>query len=215
MKNIVESADYSDSFNAYVFAEVSPQSICLDIGCWTGNLGEALIRRKNCVVDGLDFNPAVLEVAKRRGYQETFCINLNGRSLDITGIDKKYDTIIFADVLEHIINPQGVLETFTNYLKPSGNIIISLPNVAFVLNRLNLFLGKWEYGDYGTLDKTHLKFYTISSGKALVKSAGLTVSKVFPYYQFGLAKIVNPLVKLFPTLFAYQFLIVAKAPQHE
>ena len=75
--NNLKSGDYSSSFNKVVFDEVAENSNCLDVGCWIGNMGANLISEKSCKVDGVDFRQDVLEKAKERGYQNTFCINFN------------------------------------------------------------------------------------------------------------------------------------------
>lgn len=208
--NVPISGNYSDSFNKYVFKQVPKNSYCLDVGCWDGNLGEKLIQEKNCKVDGLDVAPQMLEVAKNRGYKKTFSINLNDSSHNLNEIEDKYDVIIFADLLEHLIDPQKALENFRTKLKKDGKIIISLPNVAFALNRFNLLMGKWNYKEFGTLDKTHLKFFTIETAKDLVKNSGYKLQKVQPYNQFGILEKLKFLTDIAPSLFAYQILLVAK-----
>jgi O-antigen biosynthesis protein len=209
IENKIESGDYSEYFNENVFNEISTDSLCLDVGCWVGDLGKQLIDKKRCRVDGIDFREDVLERAKSAGYENAFEINFNNSTFDVSKINRKYDFIIFADVLEHFIYPQGVLETLKKYLKPKGKIVVSLPNVAFVINRLQLLLGKWEYKEFGTLDKTHLRFYTINSGTRLIKSADFKVEKVKPYNQFGVTRYLKPIDKFFPNLLCYQFLMVA------
>lgn len=206
----MRSGDYSQSLNKHVTNEISRNSTCLDVGCWTGNLGRELIQNKFCRVDGIDMLNEVLIKAKKKGYHTTYNINLNNRPLSLAKINNKYDFIIFADVLEHLIDPPDVLQQMKKKLKPNGRIIISLPNVAFILNRLLLLFGSWEYREFGTLDKTHLRFYTISSLTKLVESAGYKIEKVKPYNQFGLLRFISPLTHLFPTLLAYQILLVAK-----
>jgi O-antigen biosynthesis protein len=212
MKNstLIDSGDYSDSLNRVVFDEVDDKSICLDVGCWTGNLGRALIREKQCIVDGVDVKADVLKEAEKNGYRKTYLMNLNNEEIDFNKIDQKYNVIICADILEHLINPDVVLRSLIKKLVSDGKIIISLPNVAFLLNRILLLLGGWEYREFGTLDKTHLRFYTISSLKRMIKSAGLEIESVKPYNQFGILRFIKPLTFLFPTLFAYQIMIIAR-----
>ncbi|MEK7570689.1 MAG: class I SAM-dependent methyltransferase [Patescibacteria group bacterium] len=209
MKNTPNSGDYSLSLNSYVISQVPDKSVCLDVGCWTGNLGKFLKEKKDCIVDGIDVADEPLQKAKKNGYRETYKINLNNDPLRLDQL-KKYDVIIFADVLEHLVNPPAILSQMKKKLKTDGTVIISLPNVAFLLNRLLLLFGKWDYREFGTLDKTHLRFYTIDSVQKMVESAGFTVTKVKPYNQFGLLRYIAPLTALFPSLFAYQILLVAK-----
>lgn len=202
-------ADYTDSLNPFVFNEVPENSSVMDVGCWNGGLGKKLIQDKHCEFNGIDFKKSVLRDAERNGYKKTFLIDLNSSPEKIKKISKKYDVIICADILEHLIDPQRVLSLLSMLLNKNGFIIISLPNVAFGLNRLNLFLGKWNYTEYGTLDKTHLRFFTESTLKTFVKESGLKIKKFRPYNQFGFLSRIYPIDQIFPNLLCYQFLVVA------
>ena len=209
-KNTLKSGDYSSSFNQFVFDSVNKNSTCLDVGCWNGNLGHALIKEKKCTVDGIDFNDKVLKEAKKNGYTETFSANLNAPDLDFSMIKKKYDHIIFADVLEHLINPSLILEMLGKDIKKDGIVIVSLPNVAFLENRIRLLLGQWNYREFGTLDKTHLRFYTLKTAKKLLEDAGYTVISIDTYNQFKKLKFFEIFRKIFPAMFGYQILVKAK-----
>ena len=202
--------DYSSSFNGSVFSQIPPQSVCLDVGCSSGNLGAALITHKDCRVQGIDINLDALAQATQKGYEQVYALDL---IRDPSGLgmvpDLIFDCIICADVLEHLVNPELILPILANKLRPGGLMIVSLPNVAFGLNRLHLLLGNWNYREYGIMDKTHLRFYTIQSGIRLVKESGLEVLKVQPYNQFGVLRHLKLLDRLFPSFFAYQFIIVS------
>lgn len=206
----LNSGDYSTSCNMFVYNQIKEKTKCLDVGCWSGNLGKKLIENKHCIVDGADVQEDMLQFAKSKGYRNTYLINLNSDKLSFDALKDKYDVIIFADVLEHLINPEHVLTLIKDKLNKDGIIIISLPNVAFILNRLQLLLGKWEYREFGTLDKTHLKFYTIASGQKMVESTGLKVKKVIPYNQFGKLPYLDPINKLIPSILSYQFMMIAE-----
>lgn len=207
--NVPESGDYSSSLNQYVYNLVPENSKCLDVGCWNGNLGAKLISDKNCKVEGIDVNDKMLKLAKDKGYDSVYNINLNDSDSDLDSINTKYDVIIFADLLEHLIDPEKALTLFKEKLSENGIIIISLPNVAFILNRFNLLFGKWDYREFGTLDKTHLKFFTIKTVINLVKKAGYKIKKVKPYNQFGILEKMDILLEISPELFAYQIIVVA------
>ena len=201
--------DYSSSFNQFVYDAIPPNVRCLDVGCFSGNLGSALINAKGCYVDGIEHNSQAAAVAKSRGYGNVFVMDLNHEFETTLYEIEKYDVITCADVLEHLIAPEQVLQRLSMLLKPGGIFIISLPNVAFLLNRLHLLLGNWDYKQYGILDRTHLRFYTIKSGCRMVESAGLKIATLKPYNQFGILRHISPLDKWFPSLFAYQFLVIA------
>lgn len=202
-------ADYSNSLNEFVYIEIPENTVVLDVGCWNGNLGKKLIREKGCEVHGLDFDKSILKKAQRNGYKKTFLIDMNKNPEKLKNIKNSYDIIICADILEHLIDPQSVLRDLTRLLKPTGVLIISVPNVAFGLNRLNLLFGKWNYTEFGTLDKTHVRFFTIKTLRELVTNSDLLIKKLRPYNQFGFLAKTYPLDQILPSFLCYQLLILA------
>jgi lipopolysaccharide biosynthesis protein/2-polyprenyl-3-methyl-5-hydroxy-6-metoxy-1,4-benzoquinol methylase len=87
--------------------------------------------------------------------------------------DEKFDYILFADVLEHLQNPAKILQIVQKYLKESGSIIISIPNVAHGAILIDLLQDKFIYRDVGLLDNTHIKLFTKSTLDAMIKECGL------------------------------------------
>ena len=216
-ENNIANTDYGASFNHFVYDAIPSNSHCLDVGCSNGNLGNALHAEKNCTIDGIELNSSAAAIARSRNYGEVFEIDLNYKQATsaLSIKKKKYDVIVFSDVLEHLISPEQALVQLGKFLRPGGVFVISLPNVAFILNRLHLLFGNWEYKEYGILDRTHLRFYTIKSGCQMISSTGLQIALVKPYNQFGILNHISPLDKWFPSLLAYQFLVVAKKDKSE
>lgn len=202
-------ADYSHSLNDFVYREIPEKTRVLDVGCWNGNLGQKLILEKQCEVHGIDFDKSALSKAKKNGYKKTFLIDINKNIEELKKINEKYDVVVCADIIEHLIDPKFTLTLLKQLLNKNGIIVISVPNVAFGLNRLNLLLGKWNYTEFGTLDKTHVRFFTIKTLKELVLSSGLSINKVRPYNQFGILAQIYPLDQIMPSFFCYQLLITA------
>jgi len=50
----------------YIFSLIRPESYILDLGCWTGRLGEKLRLEKKCEIVGVDINQEALSLAKKR-----------------------------------------------------------------------------------------------------------------------------------------------------
>jgi 2-polyprenyl-3-methyl-5-hydroxy-6-metoxy-1,4-benzoquinol methylase len=98
-----------------------------------------------------------------------------------------FNTIVCADVLEHLIFPEKVLHFLVrDFLKNDGQVIISLPNIAHFSTRLSLLLGKFEYRESGILDKTHLHLYTQKSARKMIELCGLAIeSEEFSSNNFG------------------------------
>jgi len=89
--------------------------------------------------------------------------------------------------------------------------------------RLSLLLGRFEYGKRGILDITHTRLFTFSTLRRAMRAAGFEIDRsegvVVPMpFVFGrspLSRIAlalnHILVRVRPTLFGFQILIVAKA----
>lgn len=200
--------NYKNNFNPFIYKEISNNSCVLDVGCNSGILGKSLIANKKCVVEGMDINKIALNIAKKNGYKKTYLIDLDKEKISL---NKKYDYIIFSDVLEHLKNPEVLLKSIYKNLKKNGQIIISVPNIAFIYYRLHLLLGNFEYKNAGVMDKTHLKFFTFNSIKKLLLKNNYKIIKIqginIVSKKLFFLKLLD---KIFPKLFSLQILIKAK-----
>jgi 2-polyprenyl-3-methyl-5-hydroxy-6-metoxy-1,4-benzoquinol methylase len=190
----------------------------LDVGTADGYLGALLKERGHSVV-GIEENPAA--AANARAHYDSFYL------VDIEEFDfpyrEEFDCILFADVLEHLANPAFVLRRSLPALKSTGEVIVSLPNIANIAIRLSLLAGRFDYGDRGILDRTHLRFFTLSSLRAMLREASCRIVEVAPtplpiqlVLPMTQSEIFAPLhefhyllVRLWKTLFAYQFVVRA------
>lgn len=154
----------------------------LDVGC---NKGYLKILAKNNNFYGIDLRSDDLSQAKRQGYKKVFKLDLNNYKSFKS--KEKYEVIVFADILEHLIFPDKVLKFFVDhYLDSGGKIIISLPNVAHITVRLSLMRGRFVYTQSGILDRTHLHLYTVQTAGELITSSGLKIVKsMFSSNRFG------------------------------
>ncbi len=166
---------------AFIVNSVTENSTVLDVGCAYGYVGEWLVKNKNCTVYGLDIDAESIEYVKKGGfYKGLFNIDLDYPENDKlkTELDKfnslaegLFDFIICADVLEHLKDPASALEIIASKLKFSGEIVVSIPNIAHLDIILNLLEGRFNYSDFGLLDNTHLRFFTKSSFIEFINSA--------------------------------------------
>lgn len=164
--------------------QIGSNKLVLDIGCNKGYLNK-LSDSSNSFY-GIDYSKNDLLVAKNEeGYVEVFEQDLNDHNTFVC--NKKFDVIVFSDILEHLLVPDEVLMFFVdNYLKKDGKVIISLPNVANFMIRLGLLFGEFNYTENGILDKTHLHLYTTRSARLLVQKCELSiVEKCFSSNKFG------------------------------
>jgi len=151
-------------------AEGGPKRI-LDVGCSHGQFG-ALLRLQGHTVVGVDFEKLDGVAERLDGFVEA---DLNHGLPSEVGGD--YDVIIAADVLEHLADPQRLLEQFAEVLSPRGVVLVSIPNVAHWYPRLRVASGTFDYERRGILDAGHLRFFTKKSFSALAKRAGYKVRR--------------------------------------
>jgi len=150
----------------------------LDLGCGAGNLGKALKLKQSCLVHGIELSRDAVKIAEKN-LDRVWCDNLN--RFDPLFLKQKYDTLIFADILEHLINPWDVLKKFCRVLADNGSVIVSLPNVAHPWIIKNLQKDLFRYEPAGILDITHLRFFTQTSIFQMFYSAGLKITNFRPY----------------------------------
>lgn len=158
--------------NYRVFENLKPGEVCLSVGCGTAQL-EGDFTGRGGTVYGIDIDERSIAQAKTRIKWAQVIDIESTQSLGLPlGM---FDAILFADVLEHLREPVHVLKKLRPYLKENGRMIVSLPNVANWKVRLGLLIGRFDYASSGLLDRTHVRFYTLKSAKALIQDAGLEI----------------------------------------
>ena len=158
---------------ALVAALGRPKSV-LDVGCGVG-LNGAAAKRKGARVTGIEIEPSSMERA-RRVLDEVLPLDIESDASIRDGLaGRRFDRMLFGDVLEHTVHPEAVLRRLLPYLEDEGHVIISLPNIAAWTVRLELLAGRFDYEPSGILDDTHLRFFTRKSAEDLARSVGLEV----------------------------------------
>jgi len=187
----------------------------LDVGCGTGHLGKWLREKLDCYVVGIEVDEEAAKIAEKF-YDEVIISDVE--QLEESKFPKNFfDAIVMADVLEHLKRPDILLIKLKPSLKIEGYAIASIPNISRLEIRIQLLFGKFTYEETGILDKTHLRFFTLNTAKELFQKAEYEVARVdftglrskhSPLRRFPGAR--ARLLRLFPTLLAYQFIIIAR-----
>jgi len=195
----------------------------LDVGCGEGFMASELRGAGNRVV-GIDSLPAA---SARDALEQYVSADLDqgiGPAIaDLGG--RKYDCVLLLDVLEHLRRPDVMLRDCHAVIKDRGRLIVSLPNVANITVRIALLLGRFTYTERGILDRTHLRFFTWRSARALLEENGWDIveqkATVMPIeLVLGLSpdnrllRALNGLLafatRLMPRLLGYQIMCVAR-----
>jgi 2-polyprenyl-3-methyl-5-hydroxy-6-metoxy-1,4-benzoquinol methylase len=167
-----------EEVNRAVIASLGRPRTVLDIGCGIGLNGAAAKRRTGARVTGIEIVPSSVERA-RALLDEVIPADIGSDAAVRRALaGRTFDVLLFADVLEHTIDPRAVIERFLPYLGEDGHVIVSLPNVAAWTVRLDLLAGRFDYEPSGILDDSHLRFFTRRSAARLLETAGLEVLRV-------------------------------------
>ena len=145
----------------------------LEIGCGFG--GFSALVKENCEAETWAVE-ADEEAAEEAAKKLNTVINKD----IVTSLnqipDNYFDCIIFLDVLEHLVDPYLLLLSIRQKLTREGVLVASIPNVRYYRNYIDFAIkGNWDYQDAGTLDKTHLRFFTYKSILKMFEQLGFEV----------------------------------------
>ncbi len=216
----MKSAD--TSLHAYILRQPWKAGAHIaDLGANDGELARRIAER-GAIVTAVDTTlPA--EVTGIR----SVLLDLNEDFPKIIG-QAAYHAVIALDVIEHLYPPERSAERIYRTLKPDGLLFASTANISYIVMRLTHLLGWFNYGKKGILDRTHHRLFTIRSFRRLLENSGFRVIRIRGFGPpirdaFGtgilwtaLDQLSAFLAQIYPSLFAFNFLIVArKVPTSE
>jgi 2-polyprenyl-3-methyl-5-hydroxy-6-metoxy-1,4-benzoquinol methylase len=147
----------------------------LDIGCSRGGFGPTLRRALGPDAYIVGVEPVSTQASLAReghGFDEV----VDGYFPDaLAGRSDRFDLISFNDVLEHVIDPWQMLRDTALWLNPGGKVLAAIPSIQFAPIVWRLIRGRWDYLDYGTLDRTHLRFFTRATMVEMFEETGYRV----------------------------------------
>jgi cyclopropane fatty-acyl-phospholipid synthase-like methyltransferase len=209
---------HPDDAHSLLMRLVPPNSRVLELGCATGYLSGYMEAALGCRVTGLEFDAPSADIARTRA-SEVYTADLDApNALEAARAGAPYDVLFAAAVLEHLRDAPGLLRRVRPLLTDETRVIVSLPNIAHWAVRLALLRGRFDYADYGIMDRTHLHFYTVRTGRTLLEDNGYTVES-FHIAGSGLQNVFNAFARrlgrplpqpLLPGLLAYELVYVAK-----
>ena len=205
------------SSHQYALDAVASGASVIDIGAGPGGIARELVK-KHCRVAVVDqflpkdpLDSAVVVFRQDLDAEPTF---------DVRG----YDYLLLLDVIEHLKSPEQFLERLRGQFDYAPRtMILTTPNIAFIVQRAMLLLGQFNYGKAGILDRTHTRLFTFRSFRRLLLDAGFRIKEMrgvpapFPKVLgdgvLGRAAVAINLflIGLSKTLFSFQIYVVAEA----
>jgi O-antigen biosynthesis protein len=171
---------YHANFNPHLLDVCrQPPKRLLDVGCASGVLGKFVKDKFGAYVAGIEPNRAASDAAKAHldkvlfGKFEDFDLVAEGIPLG------SLDTIVAADVLEHMYDPWHTMVNLKKFMTPEGQFIVSVPNTRHIHLLAQLVDGgTWKYEERGLLDITHIRFFTLKEITNLLAETGYLVERV-------------------------------------
>ncbi len=192
-----------------------PGSTVLDLACGPGYVASELVA-KQCHVTGVDRSPPAAD-----SFKKFILHDLDDGELP-DGIET-YDIVLALDCIEHVNAPERLAAALRHkcYAEKT-RLILTTPNIGFVVTRMGLLFGQFNYGTEGILDLTHKRLFTFGSIRRLLEQEGYRVLKVkgipppFPkalgdnLISRIMMSVSTFLVRLWPTMFSYQIYVEAE-----
>lgn len=118
---------FTPGFRTYVrvegtLAAVPAGSTVLDIGCNSGGLGRRLMEDKGCRMYGVDIAEHMVARAVEKGYEA-----YAGPAEELRYDDEMFDVVVASEILEHVHDPEPIIEQAFRVLKPGGLFLGDVP----------------------------------------------------------------------------------------
>ena len=156
----------------------SESSKIIEIGCGSGALArEFKALNPHCHYVGLDIVQEYANMAARY-CDEVIVTDIEKQDADFFQKYNDRDCWIFADALEHLIDPWCVLRKVRQTIPDHGTVVACIPNAQNWSLVGNLAIGNFRYQDSGLLDRTHLRWFTRQTMFELFEGTGFAVESV-------------------------------------
>lgn len=140
----------------------------LDVGCWDGEAtaryGDAL---GGAALHGIEVFAEPAREAERRGV-EVASLDLEQDTWPYA--DAHFDVVVCNQVLEHLKNIWLPLDEMARTTRPGGLLLVSVPNLASVHNRILLALGRQPTSI--RIIGPHVRGYALHDFLALLRTGG-------------------------------------------
>jgi SAM-dependent methyltransferase len=168
----------ADAFNKWMYSAISPYASgnILEIGSGLGNISNFFIQNGSEITLS-DIDPLYLIHLKKQfqsfsNVKDFLSIDLQKENFSTAYSDlkKKFDTVFYLNVLEHLKDDNYAIQNSRFLLKENGVLIILVPAYSFL---------------YSEMDKqlNHYRRYTLRSLRNKTSAGNFTIIKSF-YFNF-------------------------------
>lgn len=149
----LELFQHARNWKRYFAAHLKPfvQGDVLDVGCGMGVNADYLINDKVTSYTFLEPDSALLDLVQANVSAPRLLAGerIRGTTADTAG--KRFDTILYLDVIEHIEDSKAELHRAYTLLKPGGHLVILVPAFNFLYSPFDKAIGHHRRYDKGML----------------------------------------------------------------
>jgi SAM-dependent methyltransferase len=172
----------------------------LDIGCSSGYLLK-LAKDSQFETFGVELNPNAVKYGN-----ENYGLNILNKDLESANFDSSsFDIIVCSQLMEHIVNPENLLNEINRVLKKDGILIIDSPNYAGLM--VKFFGKKWggyqpQWHVWQFTPKSISELLSINNFKVIDVSCRQNIDcnvpngKVKKIFYFTVYKVINKITEL-------------------
>ncbi|MCI7768234.1 MAG: methyltransferase domain-containing protein [Oscillospiraceae bacterium] len=160
-----------------ILKKIRPGSTVLEFGCATGRMTRYMQEELHCQVYIVEIDKEAYETALQYA-ADGVCGDIMDMEWKEKFSDILFDHILFADVLEHLPDPDFAVREAAKLLVPEGNIIFSIPNITHNDIILKAISDHFDYTDVGLLDNTHIHFWGLKNIKPFAEKNGLFIHSI-------------------------------------
>jgi 2-polyprenyl-3-methyl-5-hydroxy-6-metoxy-1,4-benzoquinol methylase len=144
----------------------------LDLGCGNGSLSHVLAQQ-GFEVTGIEESASGIALAAQ-SYPD--CRFLQGSIYDLptAQLGEKFDIVISAEVIEHLVYPRQIIKAAKDHLKPGGRLILTTPYHGYLKNLSLSLAGKMDQHFTALWEGGHIKFFSVATLSQLLTQEGCT-----------------------------------------
>ena len=176
----------------------------LDVGCGGGILSESLASA-NADVTGIDQGDKVIQIAKLHANESGVKVKYKHINIEdfYKNTDERFDVITCLEMLEHVPDPNSIINTCSKLLKPGGKIFFSTINknlkaflfaiigAEYILNLLPK--GTHEYKKF--IKPSQLQAWASRNNLSFDSIIGMTYNPITQKYKLSQDTSVNYIVQ--------------------
>ena len=182
LNEVLEFFDISDNYRSYqieLFGNYVGKEI-LEVGAGRGKIIEILAQNSEKEFTLLELDKNFFDILKNKFNSKNIKV-LEERTQNIK--EKKFDTIFYLDVIEHIEDDRFELDTAYNLLKKNGHLIIIVPAFQILFSKFDQRVGHFR--------RYRKEFFTRYSEEKNLKIKKLVYFDFLGFFIILFSKLLN------------------------